>query len=241
MKAIILAGGEGTRLRGVISDIPKPMAPISGKPFLEYILTQLKNQGICDIIISTGYKADCVKSYFKDGNKWGINIIYSHEETPLGTGGALKKAVELFDDEYFLLINGDTFIDVELDRVLRAHKVSKAVFTLVLVKVADTQRYGKVAVASNMEVDEFIEKGEVGSGLINGGYSFLHRKVAGAIGQGRISLESEVLPQFIHKGLYSFVVDGFFIDIGIPTDYLELARDPSRLLSAVNRKFNRQS
>jgi len=232
MKAIILAGGEGKRLRPVINDIPKPMAPVKGIPFLEYLVLQLKKQNIKDIIFSTGYKGSIIKSYFQDGDNWDINIEYSEEDKPLGTGGALRKAGELIDDEQFIVMNGDSFFDIEFKQLIAFHEDKQAVATIGLAYVETIERYGHVEIGNDGEITKFIEKGNsVSSGYINGGIYLLTSKLINEIPFGQVSLETEVFPRLINKGLFGVRFKSYFIDIGKPEEYQRICKEPVHLCS----------
>jgi NDP-sugar pyrophosphorylase family protein len=232
MKAIILAGGEGKRLRSVINDIPKPMAPVKGIPFLEYLILQLKKQNIKDIIISTGYKGSIIKSYFQNGNNWEINIEYSEEEKPLGTGGALRKAGELIDEEQFIVMNGDSFFDIEFKQLISFHEDKQAVATIGLAYVETIERYGQVEIGNDGEITKFIEKGNSDStGYINGGIYLLTSKLINKIPLGQVSLETEVFPNIINEGLFGVKLKRFFIDIGKPEEYQRICKEPVNLYS----------
>ena len=232
MKAIILAGGQGKRLRSVINDIPKPMAPIKDKPFLEYLILQLKKQKIKDIIISTGYRGHIIKSYFQDGGNWGINIEYSEEDKPLGTGGALRKAGELIDDEQFIVMNGDSFFDIEFKQLISFHEDKQAVATIGLAYVETIERYGQVESGNDGEVTKFNEKGNSGSpGYINGGIYILNSEIINKIPLGQVSLETEVFPNLTNDGLFGVKFKRFFIDIGKPEEYQRICKEPVNLYS----------
>lgn len=233
MRSIILAGGEGIRLRDIVKDVPKPMANIAGRPFLEYLILQLIKWDIKDVILSVGYRKEVIKSYFGDGRRWNVRIIYSREEQPLGTGGALKKTIGLTDDEEFLVMNGDSFLDLDLNQIIGFHKEKKAIATMGLAYVEDVSRYGKVEIKSENEVIRFVEKSSSGNGFINGGVYVFSRKIINYIPSGKVSLECEVLPGLIKQGLYGIVVKGFFIDIGVPQDFLALCENPKKLLNAI--------
>ena len=232
MKAIILAGGEGKRLRSVINDIPKPMAPIKDKPFLEYIILQLKSQNLKDIIISTGYKGSIIKNYFQDGGNWDLNIEYSEEDKPLGTGGALRKAGKLIDDDQFIVMNGDSYFDIEFKQLISFHEDKQAVTTIGLAYVETLERYGHVEVGNNGEITEFIEKGDsVSAGHVNGGIYILSSEFIKKIPFGQVSLETEVFPNLINKGLFGVKFKSFFIDIGKPEEYERICKEPVHLYS----------
>lgn len=225
MKAIILAGGKGKRLREIIKDVPKPMAPVGGRPFLEFLILQLFRYNIKDIVLSVGYKAEAIKSYFDNGKKWGVNIIYSEEYEPLGTGGAVRKASELIEDDEFIVMNGDSFLDMDLGRFIACHREKKASATIGLAYVDDTGRYGRVETGKTGKITGFTEKGIKGPGYINGGVYLFSRKVMNNAPDGNVSLEEDVFPVLLGHGLYGMEVKGFFKDIGIPEDYRSLCND----------------
>ena len=232
MKAIILAGGDGKRLRSVINDIPKPMAPIKDKPFLEYLILQLRKQNIKDIIFSIGYKGSIIKSYFQDGGNWDINIEYSEEDKPLGTGGALRKAGELIDDEQFIVMNGDSFFDIEFKQLISFHEEKQAVATISLAYAETIERYGHVEIGNDGEITKFVEKGNsVSAGHVNGGIYILNSELINKIPLGQVSLETEVLPNLINRGLFGMKFKSFFIDIGKPEEYQRICKEPVLLYS----------
>jgi D-glycero-alpha-D-manno-heptose 1-phosphate guanylyltransferase len=232
MKAIILAGGEGKRLRSVINDVPKPMAPINEKPFLEYLILQLRKQNLKDIIISTGYKGSIIKNYFQDGGNWDINIEYSEEDKPLGTGGALRKAGELIDDEQFIVMNGDSFFDIEFKQLISFHEEKQAVATISLAYAETIERYGHVEIGNDGEITKFVEKGNsVSAGHVNGGIYILNSELINKIPLGQVSLETEVLPNLINRGLFGMKFKSFFIDIGKPEEYQRICKEPVLLYS----------
>ena len=233
VKSVILAGGEGIRLRNVIKDVPKPMATVAGKPFLEYLILQLKKYNIRDVVISIGYKGDAIKSYFGNGEKWDMNISYSLEDEPLGTGGALKKAINMVDDEQFIVMNGDSYLDIDLTEFLDFHIEKHADTTLSLAHSSDTSRYGRVEINKEGKVHRFIEKGVSGYGYINGGIYLFQQDIVDIIPDGNISLEDMILPIIIEKGLFGMTVNGFFIDIGIPEDYLMICNESEKLLNTL--------
>jgi len=232
MKAIILAGGEGKRLRSVINDVPKPMAPINEKPFLEYLILQLRKQNIKDIIFSIGYKGSIIKSYFQDGDNWDINIEYSEEDKPLGTGGALRNAGELIDDEQFIVMNGDSFFDIEFKQLISFHEEKQAVATISLAYAETIERYGHVEIGNDGEITKFVEKGNsVSAGHVNGGIYILNSELINKIPLGQVSLETEVLPNLINRGLFGMKFKSFFIDIGKPEEYQRICKEPVLLYS----------
>lgn len=233
MKAIILAGGLGTRLREVVNDVPKPMATVAGKPFLEYLVLQLIRWNIKEIILSIGYKGDVIKAHFGNGNNFGVEIRYSEEKEPLGTGGAIRESLTYIDDEQFIVMNGDTFLNVNIHALVSSHYAWQAKATISLVQTQGASRYSRVERNKKGEVIRFAEKGLEGNGLINGGIYIFHRGIFGSIHSGNVSLEKEILPSLVNRGLYGIITQGFFIDIGVPHDYLTLYHEPKRLLDIV--------
>ncbi len=226
MQAVILAGGLGTRVRNITEDkIPKVMLPINGKPFLLYILNYLKTQNIKDVVLCVGFKKEIIKDYFRDGRKYGLNLFYSEEKTPLGTAGALKNAERFISSDRFLLLNGDTLFKINLDELLRFHNSKKAKISVALKYLQNTQRYGRVEINSDNAIIQFIEKGIRKQGIINGGLYLMERDVLSLIEKFPSSLEKDVLPMLINKGLYGKVFDEYFIDIGVPEDYERAKRE----------------
>jgi D-glycero-alpha-D-manno-heptose 1-phosphate guanylyltransferase len=230
MKAVILAGGFGTRLRSVVSDLPKPMAPVGGRPFLAYLVDWLRSQDILDIVFSTGYLSRVIEGHFGDGRSFGVRIRYSREEEPLGTGGAIRLAARLIEGETFLLMNGDSFFGIDLDALREFHILHGATGAMALAQMEDISRYGKVEVGPGGEVTSFSEKGGVGSGLINAGIYVIGRPMIEEIPPGKVSLESEVLPRMVGRGLYGVAFRGLFVDIGLPEDYRTVCERPELLM-----------
>ena len=220
VRAFVLCGGAGTRLRPVLADRPKSMAPIGGKPFLQLLIERLRCQGVGDVILGTGYMAEKIESYFGSGNKLAMRIRYSREPEPLGTGGALKLAEPLISDPV-LVLNGDSYVEWSLVPMLELFRAKDADLVVVLQAVADVTRYGSVALDHDGRVTQFIEKGiGAGPGLINAGVYLLRKQIVRGLPAGTaISLEREVFPCLLDRGVYGLVCTGLFIDIGIPDDF----------------------
>ena len=220
-KVIILAGGLGTRLKDVIGDLPNPLAPVGDRPFLEYIIKFISTQGFNDIIISCGHRAETFKDYFGHGSDLGLRITYTVEEDLLGTGGAIRFAEPLIDFGDFIVASGDTYFEVDLRDLMEFHKAREAIATIALVHKKDASRYGSVVMDDDNAITAFIEKSdEKEAGNINGGIYVFKREIFDYIPTDKVcSLETEILPLLIGKGLYGFPVDGYFIDIGVPEDY----------------------
>ena len=219
-EAIILAGGFGTRLSHVVSDVPKPMAPVYGKPFLTYLIDRLIDAGIRRVILATGYKHECIESYFGTSYR-GIEIVYSQETTPLFTGGALLQAAQKIQSEDFVVLNGDTLFDIDLQKLYDFHVQNHANITIALRQVADTSRYGSVT-CSNSNIIAFKEKAEsVGTGDINGGIYAINREwLMNQNLQTKFSFEKELMqPLAGDPSFYGLRFNTYFIDIGVPEDY----------------------
>lgn len=225
INAVVLAGGLGTRLRSVVSDRAKVVAEIHGRPFLHYLFDQLAAAGIRHIVLCTGYMAEKVRAQIGDyyGN---IGLTYSAETEPLGTGGALRLARPLLSSDPVLVMNGDSFCDVDLLQFAKDHFENRAAASLALAKVSDISRFGAVDLNLDGAVSSFEEKGSrVGAGLINAGIYLLSREIIASIPDGTaVSLERDVFPGLIGNGLHGFVSCGKFIDIGVPADYHAAAK-----------------
>lgn len=218
-EAIILAGGFGTRLKGVISDIPKPMAPIAGRPFLEYILTSLHHQNFKNIVLSVGHKSEVIQNYFGDNYK-GIPIEYVVENEPLGTGGAIKFALEKSISDQVFVLNGDTIIDVDTSTFAEFCKNQKGDVGIVVKEMVHFDRYGTVDI-SNDVITQFNEKRSTERGFINCGFYYLNKKVIEQFQlPHKFSFETEFLEKYTSQLKFSaYKSNGYFIDIGIPEDY----------------------
>lgn len=216
LEAIVLAGGLGTRLRSVVSDLPKPMAPIGDKPFLRYILKYLQKNGITRTILSVGYKWEIIKEYFGDKFE-NIELIYSVEDEPLGTGGAIKKAMTQAKNNQVYIINGDTFFNVDLQS-LELQNDSKLILSLKQMNEFD--RYGCVESDDNNFVTAFTEKGYKKSGNINGGIYLASIDIFDNYDLNeKFSFEEFMQDNFQKLKASVKVFDNYFIDIGIPEDY----------------------
>lgn len=230
LEAIILAGGLGTRLRQVVSDMPKPMAPIRGRPFLEYLLDQLRSYGVRKAVLATGYRHEVVEEYFKTRES-GLSLVYSVETQPLGTGGGIRKGLELCSGQNVLVLNGDTFFDVDLGEMLACHLRTRADITVALKEMTDFDRYGAVTLDGERVV-AFQEKKLCSRGYINGGIYIIGKSLFNRFDlPERFSFESDFLGTFLHRlSVVGFRADGYFIDIGIPEDYEKAGRECARLI-----------
>lgn len=218
-QAIVLAGGFGTRLREVVSEVPKPMAPIGNRPFLDILLSSLSSRGVTTVILSVGYMADVIRNYFGD-QKYGMEILYQFENEPLGTGGAIRASLERCSEESVFVLNGDTFLDIDLELVQEFQKQQNAPI-MVTKKVAAADRYGTVKV-ENHRILSFLPRAASGtSKLINAGIYLLPVNILDSYRVGvNFSFENDFLPEVIATDRFlSYQCDGHFIDIGIPEDY----------------------
>ena len=222
LDAIILAGGLGTRLREVVHDLPKVLAPVSNRPFLDINMGFLnKWSRIQKVVIAVGYMADKIIKEYTDRHEYHFEIFFSEEKELLGTGGAIKKALRYTETKNILALNGDSFVDVNIEDLVRTHRGKKASMTVVLKEVGNTVRYGKVNINDEQRITSFEEKKpEQGSGYINAGVYIFNRELFGNIKENKIiSLEKELLPIFLGKAVYGYICHGKFIDIGIPETY----------------------
>lgn len=217
MEAIILAGGLGTRLRDTVPDLPKPMAPVAGRPFLAYLLDQLVDAGFAHVILSVGYLHEKISTVFGASYR-DASISYSIEEQPLGTGGALQQALTYCRSQHCVALNGDSYCEVETAALLS--RIGHAGFAMVLQEVDDTSRYGRVVV-DNDHVVGFTEKGVAGAGLINAGiYGLSQGMFAGRGLPAKFSFEADYMMPLIGELRPPYMVaSGIFIDIGVPEDY----------------------
>lgn len=220
--AIILAGGLGTRLRGVLNDLPKVLAPVNDRPFLDILLSFLNTRGsIKKVIIAVGYMGDKVDKEYSNQQGYNFEILFSKEKELLGTGGAIKKAMKYVETDDLLVINGDSYIDVDLEDLFKTHKEKNAIMTIVLKEVENVNRYGSVNLDSQNRILSFEEKrhGQTG-GYINAGMYIFKKGLFDDVEENMvISLEKELLPIFMKKGVYGYISHGKFIDIGVPETY----------------------
>lgn len=223
MEAIVLAGGFGTRLRSVVADLPKPMAPVAGRPFLAYVLDRLAEAAFSSVILAVGYRYEAVRSHFGDSYR-DVALRYSIETEPLGTGGAIRLAsMHIKVDDVFVL-NGDTYLGLDYRAMIEAHRNANAKLSIAVSEVTDVARYGALDIRNGI-VRGFREKGQSGPGWINAGTYVLSRGLREFFPERRaFSLEREVLvPRVEELTPLAFEASGPFIDIGIPEDYARAA------------------
>ncbi len=230
MEAIILAGGFGTRLKSLGLDVPKPMIPVKEIPFLKYVMNFLLQNGVQTCVLSVGYKWEKIKNYFGEEFK-GVPLIYSIEDEPLGTGGAIRESLSYCEQNNVLVINGDTFFEVDLKKMFDYHKNLKSNFTIASKFVKNISRYGRIIADERGKIFDFEEKQDSGEGLINGGIYCLNKEYyLSKSPAGNYSLERDFLGRWVKEAsYYTFKSDGYFIDIGLPEDYL-LVQNRNKIL-----------
>lgn len=229
MEAVVLAGGKGTRLRKTVPGIPKSLAPIGKKPFLNYLLGWLQTQGVTEILLAVGHRRKAIVHHYQKHEPSGIHLRYSVEISPLGTGGALRNLRSRLSGEEFFVMNGDSIFDVDLRKMLSFHRRHRAEVTLALANPPEALRYGSVVLDARSRIKAFVEKQEApinGTSRsnpprwISGGLYIMNKAVFRHIARrGKISLEKEVFPHLIGHAFYGFPWEGYFIDIGVPEDY----------------------
>lgn len=219
-EAILLAGGMGTRLRSVVTDLPKPMAPVGGRPFLEHLFPMLQAAGIEHAVLSVGYKWEVIEAHF--GREFmGIALDYAVEEQPLGTGGGIKLAFGKTTEQHVLVLNGDTLFKIDLAEHWRRHVAGGGLVSLALKPMRDFDRYGTLELGAEERIVAFKEKQPLREGLINAGIYAIDRGIWDAVDlPERFSFEQDVLEREVGRlNFKGFVQDGYFIDIGIPEDF----------------------
>jgi D-glycero-alpha-D-manno-heptose 1-phosphate guanylyltransferase len=236
VQVVILCGGLGTRLRGVLPAVPKALAPIAGRPFLDYILQFLVSAGITEVVLCIGVLGEVILAYCRSRKPDGLTLTISREPEPLGTGGALKHAEQFIHTDPFLMMNGDTFLELDLAAMVGQHRKSQATITMAIATVSDARRYGTVVRDERGWVTAFTEQQTGNAGTahatagtlppgarpeINAGCYAIQREVLKRIpiAPPAVSFETEVLPTLVLKGLHGYSTDGFFIDIGVPEDF----------------------
>lgn len=219
MEAIIVAGGQGTRLRSVVSDLPKCMAPVAGRPFLEWQLEMLGQHGFTRVVLALGYMASAVIAHFGESFK-GIDLTSFVEREPLGTGGAIRNALGLLRSDHAHVLNGDTFLEADVGILERLWAANKQTL-LVAREVSDASRYGRMQIDPDGRVSTFGEKSSAGPGLVNAGWYVLGKQELGSFPPlSAFSLEQDYLPAAVcERRVLAVVSPSWFIDIGVPDDY----------------------
>lgn len=225
MYAVVLAGGQGTRLQPVVSDVPKPMASVKGRPFICHVLDLLASQGVSDVVLSVGYLRETLIRHLGEHYN-GLHLRYAIEDAPLGTGGGLRNALALVGEFPAFALNGDTYLKLDLGAMLRAHQERKSDLTIAVRRVTDAGRHGRVITVGGRIV-EFHAASQPGPGLINAGvYLFSENLMKDTVHQAPFSFERDFLePRIKMLRPVAFETDGYFIDIGVPEDYARAQRE----------------
>ncbi len=231
MKAVVMAGGEGSRLRPLTIRRPKPMVPIAGKPVMEHILNLLKRHGITDVVVTVQYLASNIEDYFGNGSQMGMHIAYSREDVPLGTAGSVKNAEEQLSDEPFLVISGDALTDYNLTDIIKYHQAKKSLATLTLAHVPNPLEYGVIITNEEGHITQFLEKpswGEVFSDTINTGIYVLDPQIFAYYEKDKpYDFSQELFPYMLRKGdpIYGYIASGYWCDVGNLSEYMRANAD----------------
>jgi len=229
-EAVILAGGFGTRLKSVVSDVPKPMADVAGRPFLSVLLDYLASGGVERVILSVGFKREAISGFFGPSYK-GMELIYVVEEKPLGTGGAMKRSLMAARDKDVLVLNGDSFLQLDLSGFVGFHRDNNSPITMAVKKMRDFDRYGAVRLDGPV-VAGFIEKARTGTGYINAGVYLLDAQQCGLLDvqEDCFSFEKDFLQvRGGEASVYAYICNDYFIDIGLPEDYMRAQKELGNL------------
>ena len=231
-------GGMGTRLRSVISSTPKPLATVGNRPFLELLVRQLRHQDFRQLVLCTGYLAQDMEKELGDGRTLDVSIEYSAEPQPLGTAGAVKLAEPFLRNvSDFLVMNGDSFMEIDFRELLHFHRKSGGIASMAVIQMKNEKRYGTVKMAAGGRVDGFTEKSDSDpTGFVNAGIYVFSRRIFEHLPEGPASLEKDVFPRILDHGLYASEQRGVFIDIGTPEDYARAQALYERLYEAAYRK-----
>ncbi len=230
MKAVIMAGGEGTRLRPLTSNQPKPMIPLANRPMMEHIVRLLHKHGYDDIVVTVAFLANHIRTYFGDGSEFGVRMVYATEETPLGTAGSVRNAMEELDDT-FLVISGDVLTDIDLSKIAEVHKERQALATIGLTAVENPLEFGIVITKDDGSIERFLEKptwGQVFSDTVNNGIFMLEPEIFDFIApSGPVDFSTDVFPKLLEqqKPLYGYVCEGYWEDVGTVEAYSRAHRD----------------
>lgn len=230
MEAIVLAGGFGTRLREMVPDLPKPLAPVAGRPFLEILLAMLARKGFTRVVLSLGFMSEKIISHF--GNRYaGIDLVYEVESQPLGTGGAIRAALTRCETDHVFILNGDTYLEIEAVEIERLWQTSQHP-VIVVREVPNVARFGSVKMRDG-QIQRFFEKGNTGPGLINAGCYVLPKDILDEFSLGKsFSLETDFFAENLQRIRFEgFVTRGRFIDIGVPEDYARAQIELADLLA----------
>jgi mannose-1-phosphate guanylyltransferase len=229
MEALLLVGGLGSRLRSELGYLPKPMVDVGGRPFLERLMINLRSYNIRSIVLAVSYGRELIESHFGDGAALGVSIRYSREAEPLGTGGALRNALPLLRGDHIVVVNGDSFVDVDYDDLLRFHRMHGKRLTIVAVHRSDCRDFGRLRISDN-RIALFLEKdhSDPSAGYINGGAYIFDRLLVDSIPAGAVrSLEMDVFPSLLTNGecIPVYCSDRYFMDLGTPERLQQMRED----------------
>ncbi|HEY3844427.1 MAG TPA: NDP-sugar synthase, partial [Acidimicrobiales bacterium] len=231
MKAVVMAGGEGTRLRPMTANQPKPLLPVANRPIMEHVLRLLRRHGFTDTVVTVQFLAALIRNYFGDGEDFGMNLQYATEEMPLGTAGSVKNAEDALRDEPFLVISGDALTDIDLTAMVRFHKEQGALVTVGLTRVPDPLEFGIVIADEDGRIQRFLEKptwGQVFSDTVNTGIYVMEPEVLAEVPPGEsVDWSSDVFPALLKRGapLFGYISDGYWEDVGTHESYLKAQAD----------------
>ncbi len=231
MKAVVMAGGEGTRLRPMTANQPKPMLPVANRPIMEHVLRLLRRHGLTETVVTVQFLASIVRNYFGDGEDFGMSLQYATEETPLGTAGSVKNAEDALRDAPFLVISGDALTDIDLSDLIKFHKDNGALVTVALARVPDPLEFGIVIVDDDGKIQRFLEKptwGQVFSDTVNTGIYVMEPEVLSHVPAGQVvDWSADVFPKLLENGapLYGWIADGYWEDVGSHESYLKAQAD----------------
>ncbi|MDI2129708.1 mannose-1-phosphate guanyltransferase [Yinghuangia seranimata] len=231
MKAVVMAGGEGTRLRPMTSSMPKPLLPVVNRPIMEHVLRLLKRHGFSETVVTVQFLASLVRNYFGDGEELGMSLTYANEETPLGTAGSVKNAEEALRDDTFLVISGDALTDFDLTELVEYHRAKGAMVTVCLTRVPDPVEFGITIIDEEGRVDRFLEKptwGQVFSDTVNTGIYVMEPEVFDYVAPGvSVDWSGDVFPKLLEEGkpIYGYVAEGYWEDVGTHESYVKAQAD----------------
>jgi len=231
VKAVVMAGGEGTRLRPMTSSMPKPLLPVANRPIMEHVLRLLRRHGLTEVVVTVQFLASLVRNYFGDGEELGMVLHYANEEVPLGTAGSVKNAEDLLSDDSFLVISGDALTDIDLTALIAYHKEKGALVTVCLTRVPDPVEFGITIIDDEGRVERFLEKptwGQVFSDTVNTGIYVMEPEVFDYFEAGKsVDWSSEVFPKLLAEGkpVYGYVAEGYWEDVGTHESYVKAQAD----------------